>query len=401
MGEWCTEKLGNLASVKGGKRLPKGSVLQENLTNHPYIRTRDIYDGKIAINELLYVPNEVFPKIQKYTVEKGDVIVSIVGTIGLCSIIPEELHLASLTENCAKIVDIDKKRLDKCFLYYFLSSSCGQDEIKKRNVGSTQSKLPLYNIKSIPLSLPVLKEQKAIAEVLASLDDKIDLLHRQNKTLEALAETLFRHTFIDNAKDDWEEKSLLKVINLVGGGTPKTSVKEYWDGGTIPWLSGGDIASGHKSILVTSKKAITEEGLNNSSVKRLPKFATVISARGTVGKYALLSRSMSYSQSNYGILPNIENCYFFTYLLINHVVGELQSTAYGSVFDTITTATFRDVKVTLPNDDAIKDFENEVLSLFERKLNCVEQIQTLEKLRDTLLPKLMSGDTRVKHDKVA
>jgi type I restriction enzyme S subunit len=127
----------------------------------------------------------------------------------------------------------------------------------------------------------------------------------------------------------------------------------------------------------------------------LPKFATIITTRGTVGKYALLSQPMAYSQTNYGILPKIENCFFFTYLLINYTVNELLSSAYGSVFDTITTATFRDIKVTLPSESIIRNFEKDISAYFIKKLHCLIQIQTLENLRDTLLPKLMSGEVRV------
>ncbi len=108
--------------------------------------------------------------------------------------------------------------------------------------------------------------QHAISAVLSSLDDKIDLLHRQNKTLESLAQTLFRHWFIDEAEDDWEECSLYDAIELVGGGTPKTSEEQYWNG-DIPWLSGGDIASNHKDFVVNTEKKITEHGLKNSSAK--------------------------------------------------------------------------------------------------------------------------------------
>jgi type I restriction enzyme S subunit len=190
-------------------------------------------------------------------------------------------------------------------------------------------------------------------------------------------------------------KSLLDVVELVGGGTPKTSTSEFWDG-EIPWLSGGDIASNHKSFIVASYKTITKEGLDNSSAKLLPKFATVISARGTVGKYCLLSKSMAYSQSNYGIMPKVDNCFFFTYLLINHAVSELQSSAYGSVFDTITTATFKDIVVSVPSNESIKVIEDSVSGYFMKKLANQKQIQTLESLRDTLLPKLMSGEVRVK-----
>ena len=138
------------------------------------------------------------------------------------------------------------------------------------------------------IPLPPLPEQRAIASVLSSLDNKIDMLHRQNKTLEAMAETLFRPWFVEEADERWGEDSLLTLIQLVGGGTPKTSIPDYWDG-NIPWLAGGDIASNHKSFVLNTEKRITENGLNNSSAKLLPKYATVISARGTVGKYCLLA----------------------------------------------------------------------------------------------------------------
>jgi type I restriction enzyme, S subunit len=266
------------------------------------------------------------------------------------------------------------------------------------NVGSAVPSLTVSVINEIGISLPPLPEQKVIAAVLSSLDNKIDLLHRQNQTLEAMAETLFRQWFVVEAQEDWEGKSLLDIVELVGGGTPKTAIQEYWDG-EIPWLSGGDIASNHKSFISSSEKTITREGLDNSSAKLLPKYATVISARGTVGKYCLLSKPMAYSQSNYGIMPKVvDNCFFFTYLLINHAVSELQSSAYGSVFDTITTATFRDIVISVPSVEAIKKFEKSVTGYLLKKLANVnvDQIRTLETLRDTLLPKLMSGEVRVK-----
>jgi type I restriction enzyme S subunit len=212
-----------------------------------------------------------------------------------------------------------------------------------------------------------------------------------------MAETLFRQWFVEEAQEDWEENSLHEVIQLVGGGTPKTSIAEYWDG-DIPWLAGGDIVANHKSFISYSEKSITKVGLNNSSAKLLPKNSTVISARGTVGKYCLLAQPMAFSQSNYGILPNISECFFFTYLLINHVVEELQSSAYGSVFDTITTTTFKEIKVKFPTETEILQFEGSVSPYFEKMLLNKSQISTLEKLRDTLLPKLMSGEVRVEYD---
>lgn len=289
---------------------------------------------------------------------------------------------------------------EKQFLYYFSISPIFRDVAILSMTGSSGwQRVQTDVVKKHNFEIPPLPEQKAIAAILSSLDDKIDLLHHQNKTLEAMAEALFRQCFVEEAQEDWEEKSLLDLVDLVGGGTPKTSMSEYWNG-DIPWVSGGDIATNHKDFISASGKTITKAGLDNSSTKLLPKFATVISARGTVGKYCLLARDMAFSQSNYGILPKIKGCYYFTYLLVNHVVEELQSAAYGSVFDTITTSTFRDATFAIPPAKKVLDFESDIAKYFDKKLLNQTQIQTIEKLRDTLLPKLMSGEVRVAYERV-
>jgi type I restriction enzyme S subunit len=282
------------------------------------------------------------------------------------------------------------------FLKYYLQSSMGQEELHIRSSGTTVTGIKSTELKKITITIPEYSEQKAIATVFSSFDDKIDLLHRQNVTLEAMAEALFRQWCVMEAKEEWEEKPLLYYIKIVGGGTPKTSVREYWDG-SIPWLSAGDIAGKHKAFALQSVKMITEIGLENSSAKLLPQFSTILTARGTVGKFCLLGRPMAYSQTNYGILPAGNHSYFFTFLLVDHVIKELQMAAYGSVFDTITTQTFEEIKIALPEDNVILKFEGHVENLFSKMLANQTQIRTLEKLRNTLLPKLMSGEVRVEY----
>ena len=285
---------------------------------------------------------------------------------------------------------INKNEVFPKFLFYQLTTI----DYTILNVGSAVPSLTVPVINEIDILLPNIIEQKAIASVLSSIDDKIDLLHRQNATLEAMAETLFRQWFVEEAKEDWEVISFYDAIELVGGGTPKTSISEYWDG-NIKWLSGGDISKNHKSIIVSSEKTITKNGLKNSSAKLLPKYSTVISARGTVGKYCILSEPMTFSQSNYGIKPKYKDCYFFTYLLTNYSIEELLTAAYGSVFDTITTDTFKGHLIALPKSTFIEEFETTVKPYFLKILNNQTQIRTLSTLRDTLLPKLMSGEVRV------
>lgn len=285
---------------------------------------------------------------------------------------------------------------DNDFVYYLSRWDEVRDFAEHNLEGSSgRQRVSKEAFDNLFLILPPLPTQRRIAAILSSLDDKIDLLHRENATLEQMAETMFRQWFVVEAKEEWEEKPLGKCIKLIGGGTPKTSEERFWNG-NVCWLSGGDIANNHKSFVSSSEKSISQDGLNNSSAKLLPENAMVVSARGTVGKYCLLSKPMAFSQSNYGILPTFEGCYFFTYLLVAYHIDELQSAAYGSVFDTITTKTFDGVSVKIPqNQNEIICFENKVTPYFEKIKSNNKQINTLIQTRDGLLPRLMGGEIKI------
>lgn len=151
---WKINELKDVCDVKGGKRLPVGSELQEKHSNHPYIRVRDISDSKFVVlnNNFQYISDEVYEKISRYIVRKNDVVISIVGTIGLVGMIHESLDGANLTENCIKITNF--KNLSSDYIYYTISNLIDSNEILERIVGAVQSKLPIYNIQTIPIIIP-------------------------------------------------------------------------------------------------------------------------------------------------------------------------------------------------------------------------------------------------------
>ena len=192
MEEWKEYKLGDLVTVKGGKRLPKGINLISTKNSHPYIRIRDLGKSKyLQLNsDYEYVDDETQKSISRYITNKGDILLSIVGTIGLTGIVGESLDNANLTENCVKLIDL--KNVDCNYLYYFLNSEIGQNEIKKGTVGAVQPKLPIKNIQAISISLPALPTQQKIAAILSSLDDKIELNNKINESLEQQAQALFK-----------------------------------------------------------------------------------------------------------------------------------------------------------------------------------------------------------------
>lgn len=393
MSEWKEYRLEDITSKIGSGATPRGGENSYKGQGIALIRSQNVYDYKFSMDGLAYIDEIQAEELKNVEVYENDLLINITGeSVTRCCIVPKEILPSRVNQHVAIIRPIKEKGFYK-YIYYYLQFIKAELN-SMAEIGCTRRALTKIMLNNINIFLPPLPEQKAIASVLSSLDDKIDLLHRQNQTLEAMAETLFRQWFVEEADDKWKSGSLLELINIVGGGTPKTSVSEYWDG-NINWLSGGDISANHKSFILYSEKAISEEGLKNSSSKLLPQYATVISARGTVGKYCILAKPMTFSQSNYGIVPHYVDTYFFTYLLVNNCIEELNASAYGSVFDTITTKTFADLEIKIPTANEIFSFEKSVRPYFIKMNTNSLQIASLEKLRNMLLPKLMSGEIKV------
>lgn len=391
MSEWIKTTLDEIADVIGG-----GTPSTKNEAfwggEIPWITPKDLtgYTKMYISHGERFITKNGLDNSSARLLPEGTVLMSSRAPIGYVAIAENPIT----TNQGFKSLVPNTELANNKFLYFWIKNN--KQYIDSLGSGTTFAEVSGSVVKSLGIELPPLAEQKAIASVLSSLEDKIDLLHRQNKTLESMAETLFRQWFVEEAQDDWEEVNVLNIFSLVGGGTPKTSIDEYWNG-NIPWISGGDISQSHKGFISKTEKSITELGLKSSSTKLLPKLSTIISARGTVGRYAILEQEMCFSQSNYGIIPKGHNCYYFVYLLIGFIVDELLAAAYGSVFDTITTRTFESVDLKLPEMSEIMNFEATVIEHFKKKELNSRQIQTLENLRDTLLPKLMSGEVRVNY----
>ncbi|EEU9361186.1 restriction endonuclease subunit S, partial [Escherichia coli] len=390
---------GDFVTIKHGYAFP-GKFITSQETKKILVTPGNFnIGGGFKSSKFKYYSGETYP--EQYRFNGGELIVTMTDlsketdTLGYAALVPNDNNIY-LHNQRVGLVQILNNDLDKMYLYWKMRTREYQEFIANSASGTSVMHTSPKKICEYEFLLPTKLEQKAIASVLSSLDEKIDLLHCQNKTLESMAETLFRQWFDVDSNDEWQEKNVLDIFTLVGGGTPKTSVAEYWTD-EIPWISGGDISAAHQGYLYSTEKSISLAGLQNSSAKLLPKNSTVISARGTVGKYALLARDMAFSQSNYGIVSKIGNYPFFIYLLVGFIVDDLLTAAYGSVFDTITTRTFESVNLKFPSLNSIEKFNEEISPIFSKKEMNTQQIKTLETLRDTLLPKLMSGEVRVQY----
>lgn len=250
-------------------------------------------------------------------------------------------------------------------------------------------------LSEVDIVIPSLPEQKAIASVLGSLDDKIDLLHRQNRTLEALAETIFRQWFVE-ARSANLIASVLEDVCLVitTGGTPSTKVSTYYDG-NINWYSTKELKD---NFLFESNVKISEEGLLNSAAKMFPADTVVIAiyAAPTVGRLGILAKEASFNQAACGLVANEGKvCFEFIYLYLKIERDNLNLLSSGSAQQNLNVEKIKTYPVAIPDIDQMYSFRDVVRPIFKKMKANQNQIRTLEKLRDSLLPKLMSGEVKV------
>jgi type I restriction enzyme, S subunit len=188
---------------------------------------------------------------------------------------------------------------------------------------------------------------------------------------------------------------VLTCSALLSGGTPKTDHLEYWDG-NVSWASAKDVSQCGQTFLTATERKITDAGLAESATQLIPRFATVVVARGaTTGRMVLFGHPMAMNQTCYALVTTRE-APFHLYCQLRHEIDDLVHAAHGSVFDTITTTTFESSRVVLAPTRATSAFEAATMALFRRVLANTEQSRTHAALRDTLLPKLISGEIRVK-----
>jgi type I restriction enzyme S subunit len=190
---WELSTIGEIAEVRGGKRLPKGHKFSEQPTLFPYIRVVDFNNWSVNLANLKYLTEEDRKVLERYTISSEDVYISIAGTVGLVGTVPKKLDGANLTENAAKIVIRRKDRTDKRYLVAFLASAKGQQQITLRATKTSQPKLALSRIRQIPVALPPRSEQCAITQILGSVDAKIQTETRRKAALEALFHSLLHH----------------------------------------------------------------------------------------------------------------------------------------------------------------------------------------------------------------
>jgi type I restriction enzyme S subunit len=400
MSEWkeilLADAIKDIAAGPFGSNLPKSSFTTHGF---PIIDGANLKEFKVTDNITKFVTEEKARSLHRAIAKKGDIVVTISGTVGQIAYIPQtskypEYLVSQRQFRCT----FDTTTVDVPYIVYYFHSFEGKNKILQfaNQVGVPALSQPLKNFRNITLQLPPLSEQKKIAAILSSLDEKIETNRRINARLEELAQALFKSWFIDfepfggKMPDDWGLYDFNDVVEVISGGTPKTDIAEYWDG-NIPWISVKDFINEPHFVMIT-ERFITKEGLNHSATNVLQPTDTIISARGTVGALAQIQEPMAFNQSCFGLRSKIEHGEHWLYFAMHNKIKELKQKSHGSVFDTINRKTLADLRISVPSENTLRQFDEVVTPILYKLLSLTKESARLAALRDTLLPKLMSGE---------
>ena len=379
---------------------PKSTHTEYYGGNIPWLNTKEVNFNRIYKTEKNITDSGLENSSAKW-IEPNAVIVAMYGaTAGKTAITKIPL---TTNQACCNLM-VDENKADYRFVYYALCD----DYIRLASManGGAQQNLNAQQIKDFDIPYPSLPTQQKIANILSSLDDKIEVNRRINEQLEELAGALFKSWFVDFEpfKDGefvdselgmipkgWKVGKFTDIVEIKGGGTPKTDIAEYWNG-DIPFFTPKDI---NDVFCIDTEKNITDLGLLKCSSKLYCKNTVFITARGTVGKVCMAGRNMAMNQTCYALIGKEKYGQHFIYMQTINIVERMKKKANGAVFSAITTRDFDSEKIIIPSLDVVNDFLIKIEPLYESILHNQQEIHHLTTLRDTLLPKLMSGEIDV------
>ena len=350
----------------------------------PYLANINVRWGSFDLNNLSlmrFEPNEN----DRYGIKYGDLIMCEGGEPGRCAIWRDELPNMKIQKALHRIRP-NTNLVDVEYLYYWFLLSGKNDLLRRHFTETTIKHLPGETLKQLVIDLPDMKIQKNISTVLRSIDKKITVNEKINDNLEQQAAALFSSLY--NRSNT--EVRYTDLIQILGGGTPKTGETAYWNG-NIAFFTPKDVGTPYTFI---TEKTITEEGLSHCNSRLYPVNTVFVTARGTVGKVGLSGVPMAMNQSCYALVGK-ETHQLLVYFYTLKVVDKLKHKASGAVFDAITTRDFESEQIMKLSDDDARAFLCVAEPMFQDILNNSIENLRLSTLRDFLLPKLMSGEIDV------
>ena len=407
MEEWKEYKLKDICIkiTDGSHSSPKG--LDDG---YPMFSVKDMQEYGFDYSKCKYVSYNDFLSLKQNDCvpQKGDVLVAKDGSylkqIFVCKEAKDEGVLSSIA------IFRPNTLIDSFFLCYLLKSPEVYNYIANNCVsGSALPRIVLKDFKEVKLRVPSLAKQKEIVSILKSLDDKIELNRRINDNLEQQAQALFKSWFVDfepfkdgkfveselgMIPNGWRVGTLNELGDIVGGSTPSKAKPEYYTNDGIAWLTPKDLSISQRKFTSKGEIDITQEGYESCSTKLMPKGSVLFSSRAPIGYITIAKNDICTNQGFKSVIPKFAGTAFL-YCFLKESTQEIENKATGSTFKEASGALMKSLPAIIPEKAVLDDFENLLSPLFCQQEVVEKENTLLSSLRDTLLPRLMSGEIKV------
>ena len=393
----------------------------------PLVRLAGLIRGASVLEGCNYLdPESVVKRWDQFRLELGDVLLSTSASLGRIAVVGEE-GIGAIPYTGIIRMRPRYTTVHGPFIRYLLEGPDFQQQCEIVGVGSVIRHFGPMHLRQMTLKVPPLPDQRAIAHVLGTLDDKVELNRRMNRTLEEMARAIFHDWFVDfgptRAKmegldpyfppelwdlfpdelvdselgeipDGWKIKNLGQVVEVFGGATPSTKMPEYWEGGTHCWATPKDLSNIASPVLLDTERKVTETGLNKISSGLLPTGTLLLSSRAPIGYLAISEVPVAINQGFIAMPPREtpSNWYMMLWCKASH--EEIISHANGSTFLEISKTNFRKIPMVFPDRELLAEFDKLVGSLYKKVSVNQRESQTLATKRDELLPMLLSGELK-------
>ena len=285
-------------------------------------------------------------------------------------------------------------KTDPLFLYYLMLYN--RSRIEKLGSGTTFKEVSGSTMRNIEVEVPCnIEAQKQISSILDKIDCKIEANQMINDNLELQAQAYFQKLFVDNANPKWKSGTISDLGLVVGGSTPSKVKAEYYTNSGIAWITPKDLSVNKSKFITHGGNDITELGLKNSSASIMPKGTVLFSSRAPIGYIAIAAGEVTTNQGFKSIVPKTEIGTAFVYFFLKYNLSVIEGMASGSTFKEVSGNTMRNIPATIPDEETLVQFNSFCTPIFAQQRILEDQNHALATLRDSLLPKLMSGEIDV------
>ena len=410
MSEWKEVRLGDVCNIFGRIGF-RGYTINDLVSSKDEgaisLSPTNIIDGEINVDKCSYISWNKYYESPEIMIFKNDILIVKTGSsYGRTALVKEVKHQMTINPQFVVLKNIN---INPIYLSYYIKSKTFQNQISSIVVGSAIPTLSQKNLANLYLKIQGSQTQQEIAGILSSLDAKIETNNKLNEKLEEMAQAIFKSWFVDFEpfKDNpfhetelgmipegWEVGIFEDIVDIVGGGTPSKSISEYYTDNGIAWITPKDLSLNNNKFTSKGTIDITELGYEKSSAKLMPKGSVLFSSRAPIGYITIAKNEICTNQGFKSAVPQKAGTAFIYYLLKNKT-PEIENMATGSTFKEASGTLMKTLRIIIPIKEVLDNFEKIMEPIFNMQLSVEEENDRLASLRDTLLPRLMSGEIKI------